>query len=75
MPPRRHEAVMLETVRQIVYGELPPGTALPTEPELAQRFSVSRHVVREAVRMLAAKGLVQARHGSGVWVTQPDAWN
>jgi DNA-binding FadR family transcriptional regulator len=67
--------VVRETVRQIVCGELAPGTALPTEPELAQHFGVSRHVVREAVRILAAKGLVQARHGSGVWVRPPDSWN
>jgi DNA-binding FadR family transcriptional regulator len=50
---------------------LPPGAALPTEPELAARFGVSRAVVRDATRMLVARGLVDAQHGRGVFVTQP----
>jgi DNA-binding FadR family transcriptional regulator len=38
---------------------------LPTEPELERRFAVSRSVVREAVKMLAAKGLVVTRPRQG----------
>jgi GntR family transcriptional regulator, transcriptional repressor for pyruvate dehydrogenase complex len=48
---------------------------LPSEPELAERFGVSRIVVREAVRLLAAKGLVVVRHGSGVWVRPVEQWD
>lgn len=59
-----------ETVKEsIVSGEFAPGAALPTEPELAEAFGVSRAVVRDATRMLAARGLVDAQHGRGVFVT------
>ena len=48
-----------ETVKEsILNGDFEPGEALPTEPELAEAFGVSRAVVRDATRMLAAKGLV-----------------
>lgn len=73
--PRLHERVVERLVQQIVDGRLAPGSALPIEPELAQRFGVSRTVVREAVRVLSAKGLVTARHGTGVWVEPPERWN
>jgi GntR family transcriptional regulator, transcriptional repressor for pyruvate dehydrogenase complex len=71
---RLHEAVVEHLARQIVGRSLPPGTLLPPEPRLAIQFGVSRTVVREAVRLLAAKGLVSVKHGSGVRVQPPDAW-
>lgn len=49
--------------------QLKPGDLLPPERELAEQFNVSRTVVREAVRVLKAKGLVQVHRGSGVVVT------
>ena len=54
----------------ILDGQWQPGEALPTEPELAEAFGVSRAVVRDATRMLAAQGLVDAQHGRGVFVTE-----
>ncbi len=54
----------------ILEGRWEPGEALPTEPELAEAFGVSRAVVRDATRMLAAQGLVEAQHGRGVFVTE-----
>lgn len=54
----------------ILAGEWQPGEALPTEPDLAEAFGVSRAVVRDATRMLAAQGLVDAQHGRGVFVTE-----
>lgn len=59
-----------ELTEAIVSGELPPGAMLPIEPQLAARFGVSRAVVRDATRMLAARGLVDAQHGRGVFVTE-----
>ena len=56
----------------ILFGELPGGAVLPTEPKLAQQFGVSRAVVRDVTRILMARGLVQVEHGRGVFVTQPD---
>jgi GntR family transcriptional repressor for pyruvate dehydrogenase complex len=54
----------------VLDGQWAPGEALPTEPELAEAFGVSRAVVRDATRMLAAQGLVEAQHGRGVFVTE-----
>ncbi|MCA9922310.1 MAG: FadR family transcriptional regulator [Anaerolineales bacterium] len=53
----------------ILAGDFAPGAALPTEPELSADFGVSRAVIRDATRMLAAQGLVVAEHGRGVFVT------
>ncbi len=61
---------VVETIQEsILSGEWEAGTALPTEPELSEHFGVSRAVVRDATRMLAAQGLVEAQHGRGVFVT------
>lgn len=63
---------MAESIREsILSGELESGTALPTEPDLAEQFGVSRAVVRDATRILMAQGLVEVQHGRGVFVTQP----
>lgn len=53
----------------ILAGEWEPGEVLPTEPELSEQFGVSRAVIRDATRMLAARGLVESQHGRGVFVT------
>lgn len=53
---------------QIESGHYPIGTAIPTEAELQQRFAVSRHTVREALRGLKDRGLVMARAGVGTVV-------
>ncbi len=49
-------------------GGLRPGDRLPTERALGARLGVSRTVIREAVRVLVATGLVRARQGSGLYV-------
>ena len=62
------------TIREaILEGQWQPGEALPTEPELAEAFGVSRAVIRDGTRMLAAQGLVVAQHGRGVFVTESQA--
>jgi len=53
---------------EIVERGLAPGDALPTESQLTERFRVSRFTVREALRRLAAEGLVERRRGSGTVV-------
>jgi GntR family transcriptional repressor for pyruvate dehydrogenase complex len=53
----------------ILTGALSPGDALPTESDLAVQYGVSRAVVRDATHLLAARGLVDVRHGKGVFVT------
>jgi len=57
----------------IVSRGLRPGDPLPSERELAEQFSVSRTVVREAVRSLAGKGIIEARPGRGLTVAAVDA--
>ncbi|MEU1607615.1 FadR/GntR family transcriptional regulator [Micromonospora matsumotoense] len=68
-------AVTAELVGRIVRGVHPPGSPLPPEPALCEAFSVSRTVVREAVKILQEKGLVQVRQGSGTIVTPPSMWD
>ena len=57
--------------QQILSGELPPGTLLPTEPELSAALGVSRTVLRDAVRALVARGLLTVRQGRGTMVAEP----
>lgn len=54
---------------QILGGRLTVGTKLPPEREFAERLGVSRTVVREAVRILVTKGLLETRHGIGTMVS------
>lgn len=72
---RLHDDVVLQVLRQISGGILKPGASLPTEPILAQQFGVSRTVIREAIRVLVAKGLLTVKHGSGMWVQPPEHWD
>jgi len=59
----------------IVSGEFQPGQILPSEVEFATTFGVSRGAVRETVRTLAAKGLVESRPKAGTMVLQRSRWN
>jgi GntR family transcriptional regulator len=56
---------------EIVSGQYPVGTLLPTEDSLCERFSVSRYTVREALRLLRDDGLVSSRQGAGTVVIPP----
>lgn len=61
---------LIETLQEKIFsGELGPGDQLPTEQQLVSEFGVSRTVVREAISGLRANGLVDARQGRGVFVT------
>jgi GntR family transcriptional regulator, phosphonate transport system regulatory protein len=57
-----------ELAREIVAGTRVPGARLGTEHELAARFRVNRHTVRQALASLAAKGIVRIEHGRGTFV-------
>ncbi len=59
-----------EAIRDFVIEEgLQPGDALPAESELARQLGVSRNSVREAVKALESLGLLEARRGSGLYVS------
>lgn len=67
----RSEAVAAEIESLILRGELADGQRLPPEPEMCELLGVSRSVIRDAVRRLAAHGLVDVRQGSGTVVSAP----
>jgi GntR family galactonate operon transcriptional repressor len=61
--------------RRIVSGSIAHGNVIPTEPEIQSEFGVSRTAVREAVRLLSAKGLTETRPKTGTRVRPPSDWN
>jgi GntR family transcriptional regulator, transcriptional repressor for pyruvate dehydrogenase complex len=66
--PRLSDAIYGQLLDEIMEGRFATGDRLPTENQLAQRFSVSRPVVREALQRLQSDGVVVARQGSGTYV-------
>ncbi len=61
--------------KRIVTGQYKPGDTLPTEPEVQAEFGVSRTAVREAIRLLSAKGLTASRPKIGTRVRPTGDWN
>jgi GntR family transcriptional regulator, transcriptional repressor for pyruvate dehydrogenase complex len=66
---RLYEQIVQQIEESIMAGTLKPGDQLPAERELAQKFGVSRTAVREAVKALREKGLVEAYSGRGTFIT------
>lgn len=64
----RYQQLCAMLAREIADGRYPVGSLLPPEPSLCQRFAVSRHTVREAVRQLCDLGLVSRHQGVGTMV-------
>lgn len=65
---RRVADELAKSIREAVYR---PGEKLPAERELAESFGVSRPTVREAMIALEIFGVVEIRHGSGIYVIEP----
>lgn len=70
-----HSQVLWQLGVAIVGGDFPEGSILPSDAELLQRFSVSRTVLREALKTLAAKGMIEARARIGTRVLPRARWN
>lgn len=70
-----HGQVIQELGRLIVGGELAPGEVLPREELLAESMQVSRTALREAMKVLSAKGLIQSRQKTGTRVREVIHWN
>lgn len=68
---RLYHSVADQIMQLIRDGAFPPGTRLPGERELAERFNVSRVTVREAEIALQALGYINIKTGSGVYVIDP----
>lgn len=66
---RLYERIVDQIERRILAGDLKIGDQLPAERELAEQFAVSRTAVREAIKALREKGLVEILLGRGTFVT------
>jgi GntR family transcriptional repressor for pyruvate dehydrogenase complex len=66
---RLYEKIVGQIESRIVSGDLKVGDQLPPEHELAEQFEVSRTAVREAIKSLREKGLIEIRTGRGTFVT------
>ena len=64
-----------ELGRRIVGGAFAPGDVLPNEDELVDRFGASRTILRETMKTLAAKGLVEIRPKTGTRVRSAEHWH
>lgn len=69
-PLRRWEQIAAELRDDIVAGHFAPGARLPNEAQLAERFQVHRHTLRQAVRQLVHQGHLRVVHGSGTYVRE-----
>jgi GntR family transcriptional repressor for pyruvate dehydrogenase complex len=72
---RLYEQIVQQVEDSIHKGALKPGDQLPPERELAQQFGVSRTAVREAVKALHEKGLVEAYPGRGTFITDGTSYS
>jgi len=70
-----HGRIVRELGLRILAGDLAPGDRLPAESELIEKYDVSRPVLREAVRVLVAKGLVMSRQRAGAIVRPRNEWH
>ncbi|ODT81707.1 MAG: hypothetical protein ABS76_11175 [Pelagibacterium sp. SCN 64-44] len=67
------EKVVHRLLALVKTGDLKPGDRLPGERELAEMFHVSRPTMRESIRALAVLGVVNPRHGGGIFISALEA--
>lgn len=65
-----YREIAKDLLARIESGEITPGNQLPTELELRDRYSASRNTVRDAIKLLATRGLVESRPGQGTFAVQ-----
>ncbi len=70
-----HDQIAATLAMELLQGLYPPGENMPPEPQLIQRFRVSRTVIREVMKTLAAKGFVVSKTRIGTRVREPVYWN
>ena len=70
-----HAEILQELGHAIANGVFSEGLVLPRESELQEQFGASRQTVREAIKVLAAKGMVRARRRAGTAVQPRSSWN
>jgi GntR family transcriptional repressor for pyruvate dehydrogenase complex len=67
----KHTVIAAAIEEAILNGNLKVGEKLPSEQELADQFGVSRNILREALRDIKARGLVEIKNGAGIYITKP----
>ncbi len=70
-----HSQIVRDLGMRILAGEFKPGDRLPPEPQLCSSYDVSRPVLREAIRVLTAKGLVISKQKAGAIVRNRSDWH
>ncbi|MDP5279821.1 FadR/GntR family transcriptional regulator [Sphingomonas sp. DG1-23] len=70
-----HDQVARALGAEIISGVYPPGSKIPGEAEILQRFGISRTVLREVLKTLTAKGLIVSKTRVGTKVLEPTSWN
>lgn len=68
-----YQVIADRIARRIASGDLAPGMPLPSEPDLAEWYGVSRASIRRARQVLTGRGLVHVVAGKGTYVTRPEA--
>jgi DNA-binding FadR family transcriptional regulator len=74
-PRAAHDLVINGIGRRIVGGQFASGSTLPGDAELMDQFGVSRTALREGLKTLAAKGLIESKPKVGTWVLDAKNWN
>jgi DNA-binding FadR family transcriptional regulator len=70
-----HDDIVAILGSEILSGARPPGSRMPSPTELYERFGVSRMLLREVTKTLAAKGMIAAKSRVGTTVLPPEYWN
>jgi GntR family transcriptional regulator len=73
LTPPRYQQIVEELRKEIGNDTLKAGDVLPSESDLCERFAVSRHTIREALRALREEGFVETRQGAPSRITKPNA--
>jgi len=68
------DTVADQLLDRIIAGEIATGAALPSEADIAEAEGVSRLTVREALKALRAKNVVNVQRGRGTYINPPEAW-
>jgi DNA-binding FadR family transcriptional regulator len=74
-PVSGHDQIAAVLGSEILSGARPPGSRMPSAAELFERFGVSRVLMREVIKTLAAKGMVASKSRVGTLVLEPSHWN
>ena len=70
-----HRRTLHQLGEEICLGHYQPGDVLPAEPILGERLGVSRIVLREVIKSLASKGMLEVRRKTGTVILEPSCWS